>query len=123
MSGISVRYLGSAVGLGFGLLWMTLGVGAAIACLLLAVAGYCAVFVAERARAEASRRRLSTETPEEEVFPLPLEVEDPYVGQVELDEERYSELRDDATAPLAAEAEYGWPIANDAVRGDAPVAR
>jgi hypothetical protein len=117
---ISLRYLGSAVGLGFGLLWMALGVGSAIACLLLAGLGYGVVFVAERVRAEASRRRSSIEAPELEDFPLSPGVANPYV---EVDEERYSDAREDATAPLAAEAEYGWPLANDVARDDASVAR
>jgi hypothetical protein len=115
VDGISVRYLGSAVGLGFGVLWMALGVGSAIACLLLAALGYCVAFVAERARAEASRRRQSIEAPELDAFP--------YLGQVEIDEEPYADVPDDAAAPLAAEAEYGWPIARDVARDDASVAR
>jgi hypothetical protein len=120
---ISLRYLGSAVGLGFGLLWMALGVGSAIACLLLAALGYGVVFVAERVRAEASRRRSSIEAPELEDFPLSPGVANPYLGQVELDEKPYSDAHEDATAPLAAEAEYGWPLANDVARDDASVAR
>src|SRR5438477_12163583 len=55
--GGSLRYLGSAAGFGFGLVWMTVGLGSAIVCLLLAALGYCAVFMAERAVAEASTRR------------------------------------------------------------------
>ena len=42
----SLRYFGCVVGFGFGVLWMTEGLGAAILCLLLAGLGYGAVFVA-----------------------------------------------------------------------------
>ncbi len=118
-----VRYLGSAVGFAFGVLWLAMGVGSAILCVVLAAIGYGAVFLGERAQAEASRRRLSIGTPEPKAFLLAPEAMDPHVGQVELDEERYSDLRDDAAAPLAAEAEYGWPLAGDAVRSGEPVAR
>ena len=71
------RYFGSAMGFGFGALWMTAGIGAAIASILLAGLGYGAVFMAERAKANSGMR---------DYEPL-----------------------DDATSPLAAEAEYGWP--------------
>jgi hypothetical protein len=80
--GSSVRYLGSAAGFGFGALWMTVGIGSAIACLLLAALGYGVVYVAERAQAAQKYG--------------------PGNGS-------YDEPRDDATSPLAAEAEYGWP--------------
>lgn len=73
----TLRYFGSAVGFGFGAVWMTAGIGPAIACVLLAALGYGAVFMAERARTNASMR---------DYEPL-----------------------DDATSPLAAEVEYGWP--------------
>jgi hypothetical protein len=100
-----LRYLGGAVGFGFGAVWMTAGIGPAIVCLLLAALGYCAVFVAERAQAEATAHRPPSQTPEAEAaLPLPAE-------ELELDQERYYEPRDDATSPLAAEAEYGWPAA------------
>ena len=99
--GNSLRYLGGAVGFGFGAVWMTAGIGAAIACLLLAALGYGAVFVAERAQAGAI-------TPREAVLSLP---EDEF----DLDHERYDEPADDATSPLAAEVEYGWPLGHGAV--------
>jgi hypothetical protein len=73
----TLRYFGSAVGFGFGAVWMTAGIGSAIACVLLAAVGYGVVFAAERARAGAAMRD--------------------------------QELLEDATSPLAAEAEYGWP--------------
>jgi len=49
----SVRYFGCAVGFGFGVLWMTEGLGAAILCLLLAGLGYGAVFLGEAITAPA----------------------------------------------------------------------
>ena len=89
--GGSLRYAGSAAGFGFGVVWMTVGLGSAIVCLLLAALGYCAVFMAERAQAEAGTRRPPIQTTDADLAP-----------------ERV-ELSDDATTPLAAEAEYGWP--------------
>ena len=85
----SLRYFGSAVGFGFGAMWLTAGIGPAIACVLLAALGYGAVFMAERAKANA--------------------------GMPE-----YESL-DDATSPLAAEVDYGWPGAHDAVEKHAAV--
>ena len=85
----SVRYLGGAVGFGFGVMWMAVGLGSAIACLLLAGLGYGVVFMAERARTDAGTRRKPVVT-----------------DDFDLD---HDDERDDATTPLAAEAEYGWP--------------
>ncbi len=100
--GSSLRYLGGAVGFGFGAVWMTAGIGSAIACVLLAALGYGVIFVAERAQANA-KTRPSNETPEAQGSP-PLPAE-----ELELDHGSYYEPSDDATSPLAAEVEYGWP--------------
>ena len=102
------RYFGCAVGFGFGLAWMTMGLGAAIVCLLLAGLGYGAAFTAERARASKSGLRLPSRMPEADSLLVPrdeLQVE----LQVEREYEQYEPV--DATSPLAAEAEYGWPVA------------
>jgi hypothetical protein len=96
--GGSFRYLGGAVGFGFGAVWMTAGLGSAIVCLLFAALGYGAVFVAGRAQAEAHMRRSPNQT----------------LDGFELDHGRDHEKPDDATSPLAAEAEYGWPRSYDA---------
>ena len=85
----SLRYFGCAVGFGFGVVWMTMGLGSAIVCVLLAGLGYGAVFVAERARDHTAGA---------------LEP----VDRFELD---------DATDPLAAEAEYGWPLREPELAG------
>jgi hypothetical protein len=53
----SMRYFGCLVGFAFGVLWMTIGLGSAIVCALLAAFGYGAVFVAERGRANASAKQ------------------------------------------------------------------
>lgn len=99
----SLRYFGCVVGFGFGVVWMTVGLGSAIVCLLVGALGYGAVFMAERARDEASTRRRAAE------------VDSLLVAHgFELDHEDYDvlpeELPEDATSPLAAEAEYGWPL-------------
>lgn len=100
----SLRYFGCVAGFGFGVLWMTEGIGAAILCLLLAGLGYGAVLVAERARANPSTFRLTTRTPDAEVADLPLRAE-----ELNLDLGHVYEPSDDASSPLAAEADYGWP--------------
>ena len=99
----SLRYVGCLAGFGFGVLWMTEGIGAAILCLLLAGLGYGAVLVAERARANPSTFRLPSRTPEAEADDLPLRAE-----ELNLDLGHVYEP-DDASSPLAAEADYGWP--------------
>jgi hypothetical protein len=99
----SLRYFGCAVGFGFGVLWMTEGLGAAILCLLLAGLGYGAVLVAERARANPSAFRLTAGTPKVDGLPL-------RAAELNLDLGHVYEPSDDATSPLAAEAEYGWPV-------------
>jgi hypothetical protein len=101
----SFRYFGCVVGFGFGVLWMTEGLGAAILCLLLAGLGYGAVLVAERARANPDAFRLPTRTPEAEDLPLRVEAE-----ELNLDLGHVYEPSDDASSPLAADADYGWPI-------------
>src|SRR6266550_5823845 len=88
----SVRYFGCAVGFGFGVLWMTEGLGAAILCLLLAGLGYGAVFVAERAQTNPSTFRLPTRTPEVEDLPLRAEELNVDLGHV-------YEPSDDASSP------------------------
>ena len=99
----SLRFFGCAVGFGFGVLWMTEGLGAAILCLLLAALGYGAVFVAERARANPSAFRLSIQTPEVEDLPLRADELNHDLGHV-------YKPSDDASSPLAAESDYGWPV-------------
>jgi hypothetical protein len=101
----SLRYFGCIAGFGFGVLWMTEGIGAAILCLLLAGLGYGAVVVAERARANPSTFRRPTRTPKTDPDDLPLRVE---AEELNLDLGHVYEP-DDASSPLAAEADYGWP--------------
>jgi hypothetical protein len=92
-----MRYFGCVAGFGFALVWMTVGLGAAILCALLAGLGYGAVFVAERARANPS----ATHKPADAIAQM--------LDEFELDNEAQIEA-DDATSPLAAEADYGWPV-------------
>lgn len=102
----SMRYFGCLAGFGFGVLWMTEGLGAAILCLLLGALGYGAVLVAERARANPQSFRLSARTPErDEVEDLPLLAE-----ELNHDLGHVYEPSDDASSPLAAAADYGWPV-------------
>ena len=98
-----MRLFGCVVGFVFGVLWTTEGLGAAILCLLLAALGYGAVLVAERARANPGAIRLPSRTPEVEDLPFQAEELNHDLGHV-------YEPADDASSPLAAEAEYGWPL-------------
>jgi hypothetical protein len=100
----SLRYFGCVAGFGFGVLWMTEGIGPAILCLLLAGLGYGVVVVAERARANPSSFRLPSRTLEAAADDLPLLAE-----ELNHDLGHVYEPSDDASSPLAAEADYGWP--------------
>jgi hypothetical protein len=93
-----MRYFGFAVGFAFSVVWMTVGLGSAIVCGLVAGLGYGAVFVVERARAEST----STHTPADAIAAL--------LDEFELDNDAHIEATDDATSALAAEAESGWPV-------------
>ena len=99
----SVRYFGCAIGFGFGVQWMTQGLGAAILCLLLGGFGYGVVLAAERARENPSSFRLPTRTAEEDDLPLRAE-------ELNLDLGHVYEPSDDSSTPLAAEDDYGWPV-------------
>jgi hypothetical protein len=99
----SMRYFGCAAGFGFGVLWMTEGIGSAILCLLLAGLGYGAVLVAERAKADPSMFRLPTRTAGVDDLPVQAEELNSDLGHV-------YEPADDASSPLSAEVEYGWPM-------------
>jgi hypothetical protein len=99
----SVRYFGCAVGFGFGVLWLTQGLGAAILCLLLAGLGYGVVLAAERARENPNTFRFPTRTPEAEDLPSRAE-------ELNLDLGHVYEPSDDSSSPLAAEDDYGWPV-------------
>lgn len=98
-----LRLFGCVVGFAFGVLWLAEGLGAAILCLLLAGLGYGTVYVAERARANPGRLRLPSRTSQVEGLPLQAEELNHDLGHV-------YEPSDDASSPLAAEAEYGWPL-------------
>lgn len=99
----SLRLFWCVVGFAFGVLWMTKGLGAAILCLLLAALGYGVVFVAERARANPGAIRFPSRAPEvEDDLPRQAEELNHDLGHV-------YEPSEDASSPLAAEVEYGWP--------------
>ena len=85
----STRYFGCSAGFAFGVVWMTVGLGSAIVCALLAGLGYGAVFVAERARSNTTAHQAAAAEPAFSLEDL--------------------ELDGDATTPLAGEVEYGWP--------------
>jgi hypothetical protein len=94
----SWRYLGSLVGFGFGVVWMTAGLGSAIVALLFAGLGYGVVFVAERAQSNAGTGRRPNE---------PLQTDEPALDEkFELDHEHYDKLP--ADRPIEREAE--WPL-------------
>ena len=93
-----MRYFGFAVGFAFSVVWMTIGLGSAIVCALVAGLGYGAVFVAERARADTTANH------------KPVDAIAQMLDEFELDNAAHIEAADDATSPLAAEADYGWPV-------------
>ena len=103
----STRYLGIAVGFGFGAMWMTVGIGSAILVLLCAALGYGVVYVVERERAGTTRLRPARETPP---------IDDSLVDDFELEHfERHDEAlvddepSGDEAASISSETGYGWP--------------
>ena len=100
-----LRYFGCVAGFGFGVLWITEGLGAAILCSALAAFGYGIVLVAERARDNPSSFRLPTRTPDMDEDDLPLQAE-----ELNLDLGHVYEPSDDTSSPLAGDADYGWPV-------------
>jgi len=106
---VSSRYFGLAIGFGFGVIWMTLGVGQAILAILCAVLGYGAVYIVERERAGSSRLRPSIVTPATEE-PLLEDFElDRFEFEQHGDEPLESEPAGDEMALVSTEAGYGWP--------------
>jgi uncharacterized membrane protein len=99
------RILGCAVGFGFGVVWMTVGIGPAILVFLCTALGFGAAFIAEQDRASLSRLRPSTETPRVEDEPLLRDEFEPD------DYERHDadELPEAEIAPVGAGGDYGWP--------------
>jgi hypothetical protein len=97
------RYLGCAVGFGFGVVWMTVGLGPAILVFLCTALGWGAAFVAEQDRASFSKLRPSGQTTAAEDEPL-------LRDEFEFDYERHDdELPDEDSAPVGARSDYGWP--------------
>lgn len=102
----SWRYLGTAVGFGFGVMWMTVGIGSAILTLLCAALGYGVVLVAERERASLGKLRTTNHTLEADAPVLALDELE--LTHFERDEEG-DDFSGDEMEPVSAEAEYGWP--------------
>lgn len=122
----ALRYVGGAVGFGFGAMWMTVGIGAAIACLLLAALGYGVVLVAERAQTNANLQRRPDEMYEVDAD-LPLTADELELSDTGFDPAGFDRAGSDpasydpvpdaldeppveAPRPLAAKADYGWPV-------------
>ncbi len=99
----SWRIFGSAVGFGFGVVWMTVGIGSAILVLLCGAFGFGVAFIAEHERASLGRFRPASQKPAEDEPPAFEEFELPRYAHED------DELSDEAMAPVAAEADYGWP--------------
>lgn len=99
----SWRYFGSAVGFGFGVMWMTVGIGSAILTLLCAALGYGVVYVAERERAGLSRLRPASGSQAEDE---PLSLDEFEIAHFERHDEEPSA---EELVPVSAEADYGWP--------------
>jgi hypothetical protein len=112
-----VRYFVGAVAFGFAALWILASLAAALACALAAVAGYGAVFAAERVRAKLATRRTSRNLPSRpaEVSGLPnwADALNSDLGYV------YEPAA--AVLPLAGEAGYGWPLEDGATAVSDPL--
>jgi hypothetical protein len=101
------RYFGCAVGFGFGVAWMTMGIASAILALLCAALGFGVAYIAERERASFKGLSRSSETPAVEDFVIDdFELEHFERQDEEILEE---EPADEERVPVAVEADYGWP--------------
>ncbi len=101
----SLRYFGCVVGFGFGVLWMTEGLGAAILCLLLAGLGYGAILFLSIRGPIRTRSGCSCPSRTPSTTDLPSQAD-----ELSLDLGHVYEPSDDAASPLTAEADYGWPV-------------
>jgi hypothetical protein len=99
------RYLGCLIGFGFGVMWMTEGLGAAVLTLLCAALGCGFALAVEHERAGLRRLRPATQARPAEDEPL-------LRDELELEHyERYDEeVAVPERAPVGAEVEYGWPV-------------
>jgi hypothetical protein len=94
-------------------MWMTVGIGGAIACLLLAALGFGVVLVAERAQANAATpRRAAEDTYYYADADLPLTADELELDGVTADETSDEEPVAEEPIPVAvaARADYGWPV-------------
>lgn len=107
-----LRCLGGAVGFGFAAVWITASLTAALVCVLAAAVGYAGVAVAGRARAKLVARRSSPSTLATPTRPP--QVEDLPSWADALNSDLGHIYQPAATAPLTREAEYGWPLTDDA---------
>ena len=101
------RYLGCLIGFGFGVMWMTEGLGAAVLTLLCAGLGCGFALAVEHERAGLGRLRPATQARPAEDEPL-------LRDELELgDYERYDEevaVAERTPAGSGSEVEYGWPV-------------
>jgi hypothetical protein len=103
----SLRYAGCAVGFGFGLVWMTVGLGPAILVLLCMGLGLGVAFIAEHERADLKKLRPTRSTPAPADEPL---LRDEYeLDRYEIDD---IELPEEEVASVGTRVEYGWPTAS-----------
>jgi hypothetical protein len=102
------RCFGSAVGFGFGIVWMTLGASSAILVLLCGALGFGVAFIAEHERAAPDKLRPETEIgiSEAEDEDQPLVRDDFRLDEQEPDDDR---LPVEEPAPVVAHGDYGWP--------------
>jgi hypothetical protein len=96
------------IGFGFGVMWMTEGLGAAVLSLLCAGLGCGFALAVEHERTGLSRLRPAIQARRAEDEPL-------LRDELDLaDYERYDEEGAVAErAPVGAEVEYGWPVPRD----------
>lgn len=101
----SLRYVGCAVGFGFGVVWMTLGLGPAILVLLCMGLGLGAAFIAEHERADLKKLRRTRQVPSPADEPL---LRDEYeLDRYEIDDIELPE--EEVATSVGGEVEYGWP--------------
>jgi hypothetical protein len=112
-----LRYFGGGLAFGFAAVWIMASLAAALVCLAATAVGYGVGFAVERMRAKPGRASPGSKVSTPTKAPQPRRA----TGVDELP--RWAEaLNSDlghvyepaaATAPLSAEAAYGWPVDDD----------
>jgi hypothetical protein len=111
-----LRYFGGAVAFGFAAVWILASLAAALVCVLSAALGYGGVVLAERMWARLAARSPRSGLRKHGRGPVQTPVIDGVRGWAEALNTDLGHVFQPGAAmsPLAREAEYGWPLVEEA---------